>query len=255
MASHRMHSDLDRPSPLVLKGMDEPDPLASFDPFADDPFAGIGDLGLNFDGDGNLIETMDDELELPLLPGSNGNQLQSDTSAKQGNEPNVIIVGETEIPGARGSTTQQLLQASNNAIPSSVPETPSPPKNTVSLRKSRARKVNAMVDRTERISSAELRAWSDDYLENMDSLRAAKKTKTTGPVQARQNAAAFIYGRGVGDASVHGLPGFSHPLAEAFTGNGLQTQLFGHVIEDVDELRHKRRGRPRRTHSEAFGDE
>ena len=231
IGSYRMPSDLGRPSPLVLKGMNEPDPLADFDPFANDPLMEVSDLGLNFDGDGNLIGMVDDDLELPPLPGSGIHREQ---------------LGSAELP--------QPLQANKADLPS-LQDKPSPsPEARAPLHKSRARKVNTMLDKNERISSAEFRGWQENYLKDMDSLRAGKYMKATTSAQAKKNAMALVFGQGIAAVGLTSASGAHSQLASVFAGNSLQETLFGHVLEDTEEARGTKRRRPRRAHSEAFGD-
>ncbi|KAH0495326.1 hypothetical protein TgHK011_008887 [Trichoderma gracile] len=64
-ASCRIPSDFGHLSPLFSKSIHLPDDMGEFQPFGEDEFPSVG---LDFDGEGNLIGLFDAEPELPPLP-------------------------------------------------------------------------------------------------------------------------------------------------------------------------------------------
>lgn len=228
-----------------------------FRPFAEEEADFVGDINLDFDEEGNLIGLMDDEPELPRMP------KVPDTRVREGD----TIADKAQQEQASALTDDGLLILDEPVLPDAEPFVVRSLEHTVNgtgtvqevngdLAKPRARKKRAsnrkakpahLMDRTDRLSRAEIRAWSNDYV---DIMREARR-KTKGNLgQARQIAYSFVIGNGVaniGNATAFG--GIEHPLAAFFAGPGLQSRLQG--VEPVEGDVEEHRGR-RRTSSEAF---
>ncbi|KAH6887963.1 Rec8 like protein-domain-containing protein [Thelonectria olida] len=243
--SPRLRSDL---------GQNSPYPMEVFHHLGEeeiDPFAGIG---LEVDGDGNIVEIAELEPELPPLPGLDTQDIEMGgvTSGKNtgifGGD-NVLILGEDPLPDAVPFHKRRRTRKSSPCGSSST-DTTLEQRAVAPQGRGRPRKVPQMVDSDDRVSRQEFRSWSKDYLENMDACRKGPRAATRG--QARKNAAMLLFGNGIANiGTLSKATGLAHPLAEHFSGASLQAQLNGKYPEEHEE---QQRGQ-RRSSAEAFEDE
>ncbi|KAH6973452.1 Rec8 like protein-domain-containing protein [Ilyonectria sp. MPI-CAGE-AT-0026] len=255
--SYRLPSDLGRNSPFS-KPFNPQDSMPEFNPFGGDDLDPIAGIGLNFDADGNLVEMLGPEPDLPLLPGTEAHNAQffapdtHMTRVQQGKGidlfegDNVIIMGEDELPDAEAFPRRPLAKKPNTLSLSS--ESSFSKQASAPLRKGRPRKTVQLIDRTDHVSREEFRNWSVNYLENMENCR--KKPRPANKAQAHKNAIALLFDNGISNVGMlQGVPGFVHPLAQDFSGAALKARLQGRHPEQDDE-----RGQIRSS-SEAFEDE
>lgn len=232
-----------------------------------DPFEDVfGGLGLEIDGDGNLIGVIDDEPDLPALDsGDNGNirGMQEQSRDPAGNsqplqqrdgEHNILIMGEAPLPDAEAFPRHTRPE---HTSPSSSSTINCPTSSSIVAPQKKAGKVGKprnkypIYDPETQFATAEVRNRYNGYVADMDAMRHHLKAKSAA--QAKKNAFALIYGNGIADA---GVPftmestEFTHPLAENFAGSALITALLGRNTEDLEGVL-TRRSR-RRVHSEAF---
>lgn len=268
-ASYRLPSDLGHYSPSLTKPPHQPGVMDQYHPLLDDevPLSGVG---LEIDEDGNMIGILDEQIELPPLPGTTDDNYEAQAFQKQfldaGEQPphlsqqdrghGLVIMGEQALPDAEAFPSRAPVRQSSP--PSSTPslETSETERAVAPIRRrGRPKKHQMMLDRNDHISRKEIRNWSENYVANMDRLR--NRPKVTSLAQAKKNARAFLYGNGIANVGApitgdnHGL---THPLADDFAGSFLRTRLHGRQIDNGDQNSKPKRGR-RRKRSEAFPEE
>lgn len=257
--SRQILSDLDHRGSPLSKQMLARDSMADFKPFQEDDFNPMSHL-LEFDGDGNLIET--EEPQLPELPSHdlNAQLLAEAGKILGGNEQAVFIededaflhLQENALPDAEPfalPTATQAADTTDNQDPESmVGVRTAAAKNAPRVR---PRKVPILRDESLLVPRQELRSWDTGYLANMQATRKGPARCTLA--QARKNATSYIYGNGIAMVgAVQEVFNVSHPLAGQFAGYGLIAALQGRQV-DASEGK-GRRGR-RRSSSEAFEEE
>lgn len=222
--------------------------------FGDDERLGIG---LEIDANGNMIEIFGEEPELPPLPGMSNDQAILGHNVPRGsdNDAEPFILGEeAALPDAEAFPVNQAPEKTSiqrAASGSSEPRSTGPEQAAAPSRRRRRRKANAMLDTREFFSRVELKAQMRNYLRNMDAQRKRRKLNTLA--QAKQIAAALVYGNGIAGVGIafDAEAQFVHPLAHEFSGDKLRASLFG---VDATGQRASARGR-RRGRSAAFGDD
>lgn len=232
--SYRLPFDFGKMSPWPKINMDL-DPVGEINPLYQDEMGPVEDLGIEFDEEGNLIERFH-EHELPPLPGTEAHAIQLDqdivmTGAIPVQDENpfggdaMLIMGEDALPDAEPFPKPQTKKRPS---PFSAQDSESAESQAAAAPAKRGRrpKISTMLDRHDRISTAEFRTWENNYVENMDSSR--KKPRTTTAGQARKNAITFLFGNGIcGVGITSHFSGFPHPLAEDFAGTSLKARLQG----------------------------
>lgn len=236
--------------------------MAELNPFGQDDFNPMADIGLDFDADGNLIGIHDPEPELPPLPGTQahneqliqeGNEIIGDNQVQnigQLGDETALIMGEDALPETdpfpRTDTTKRANTTYTNISESSQSEQATAP-----AKKNRHRKLPLMLDQRDRLSTQEFRSWDSNYLENMDVAR--KRPRITTQAQARKNAMALLFDNGIAEVGLaFQFGGIVHPLAEDFSGKSLEARLHGKQPDDIEAG--SRRGH-RRSSAEAFPEE
>lgn len=229
---------------------------SNLNPFGDDDHLGVA---LEIDADGNLIGILGEEPELPPLPGVSDAQASLGQGFQPGShapdnlaiDANPCIVGEEiTLPDAEAFPVTKTANQ-RAVLPTSETTTSESEQAAAPSRRGRRRKANIMLDERDCLSRDELRDFMNNYLKNMDVQR--KRQKTTSLTQAKQNAAALVYGNGICRV---GIPlsvnaQLVHPLAANFAGDFLRASLFG---VDRDSQRSKAKTR-RRGRSAAFANE
>ncbi|KAK3393200.1 putative sister chromatid cohesion protein [Podospora didyma] len=202
------------------------------------------DWGLEIDADGNMMPIVP-EPELPQLP------LPADASQQKGlGHANPVLDAQGDVvmsfgddldalilpadaepfpPRQPGEGQQQIAENEFNLASDQVVEEPA--------RKRRARRRALLApDAVTKHSRQELKSWNTDYLEIVENERARRRRNGVTAAEARNNAFALVFGRGIADIGLPtGIPGYRHPLAISFAGNDLRAQLFGIPIDDDDE--------------------
>lgn len=262
--SFRTPSDFGhRESPLAHR-LHDFDAMPEFQPFVDDEPDLFNGTALDFDADGNLIAILDDEPQLPPLPGADlgGMQVFHDSEGAVGEFEEQLVLGSREgqviamgngVLG--GATASGALQATEQPTESYVEASATTETEQASAHNqpSRRRKATVMLDQVHYLSRPEIRSWDANYVENMSAGR--KRLKTTTPAQARRNALALTYGNRIaGVGLAQDLFGVAHPLAAQYAGQALYAQLHGLAPSEVDFGTKNKRGR-RRKSSEALGED
>ncbi|PFH56343.1 hypothetical protein XA68_16703 [Ophiocordyceps unilateralis] len=246
-----------RSSPLAKHTQDAED-MAEFQPFGEDELEPISGIGLDFDADGNLIGFV--EPDLPPLPAAAAEQAQLPRSRDRADygEPEerlllsagdeqVLSLDEAAGPDIGALAVRQTTDKESDAMGKASDSTYTTGQASAANRRGRPRKVVTMFDVKDRVSRNEFRAWTEDYVENMDANRKRPKTTTTTTAgQARKNAYALLYGNRIAGIGLQtGSLGIPHPLARDFAGQALEAHL--QLGLNLGE----ERGR-RRTSTEAF---
>lgn len=262
--SYRLPSDLGRNSPAGWKPNYQPEfeaPLMQHDQDL------VGDLGFEFDEEGNLID-LDNGPALPALPDRNdwdapkvpGQQVDAESQVQvpqQDEEQGVLIMEEQPLPDAEAFPSRKDGMHNHSSTTRESETTTTDRAAAAKLRqKARMKKMKAMVDSNPQLSRHEMKEWQNDYTDRMDALRT--QPKTTSAAEARQNAPHYLYVGGVASVGfpfAPGFEGFAHPLAEDFAGKLFKARLLEREIEDDEETTPKRRRRRRRDHSEAFAED
>ncbi|RDA89201.1 hypothetical protein CP532_0508 [Ophiocordyceps camponoti-leonardi (nom. inval.)] len=252
--SYRLPSDLrGRSSPLAKHGQDAGDGV-EFPAFDHDALDPIG-IDLDFDAQGNLIGFVEDELPPAATasahhrapPPREDDRFEFSQPLPDEGNGQVLAGDDSAVPDVDASAVRQSIEKDSDswvkASSSTVTEQAS-----AANKRGRPRKVITMLDTADHVSRGDFRAWTRDYVENMDASRKRLKTTTTTPGQARKNAYALLYGNGIAGI---GIPqdtlGRVHPLASEFAGQALEAHLSAVEFKD-------RRGR-RRKSDEAFSQE
>ncbi|PHH75973.1 hypothetical protein CDD80_1904 [Ophiocordyceps camponoti-rufipedis] len=235
-----------RSSPLAKHGQQqrEGENMPEFQPFAvDDELEHMSGIGLDFDAQGNLIGFI--EPELPALPVEEERIDVFEAEERllpDAGEEQLLSLGDADVArptvdkGSEGDASYITVATSAQA---SAENRRGP---------GRPRKVVTMLDDTDRISRNEFRAWTDNYVDNMNASRQRLKKTTTTTAQARRRAYALMYGNRIAGIGLPTGPlGIPHPLASDFAGPALEANL-------VPGGSSEKRGR-RRTSTEAFSQE
>ncbi|POR34182.1 Meiotic recombination protein rec8 [Tolypocladium paradoxum] len=264
---YRLPSDFGHHSSPLAKHNRESDIMPEFQPFADDELDPINGIGLDFDADGNLVGIIEEEPELPPLPGASADQVQhfhggmdalgeaEEQLVLAGGDESVLIMGEEALPDADAFPVQPASKQASDSYAKASETTETTESEQASAKNCRGhrRKAQLMLDQTDHVSRAEFRSWSENYVKNMDASR--KRPKATTQAQAKKNALAFLYGNRIAGIGIaNGVSGGPHPLAEEFAGKGLRARLLGLDPDEVDFGVAAKRGR-RRKSPEAFEDE
>ncbi|KAL6889737.1 hypothetical protein HDV57DRAFT_487601 [Trichoderma longibrachiatum] len=254
-ASGRIPSDFGNLSPLFGKSIHLPDDMPEFNPFGEDEYPSVG---LDFDGEGNLIGLFDAEPELPPLPvaaspvvglGLQRVPKQNRASIMQ-EEENLLDFGDDaqQVVGAIQSVEDQPMEDQQQAAETAEGETAQ-----ASARMARTRRpgLYIMLDTSISLPSSVMKSWSDINRHHLAANLKQQRTTTT-PAQAKKNAMALLYEHGVAHVGAyHQKAGLDHPLATEFAGIWLKARLQGQEPDEVEQHEPTKRGR-RRKSDEAF---
>ncbi|AEO65292.1 uncharacterized protein THITE_119822 [Thermothielavioides terrestris NRRL 8126] len=217
-------------------------------PFGEDEreLQAIDDWGIEIDADGNIIPVLE-EPQLPRLPHPEEEetaQLQEDEFMPIDDQGDVIMGGTGDIfhsdpPIPLRQEQQQQNQQGNQGSEreqdereAAAQEEASSRQAQVRARRQRRRPILAPDDQT-KISRQELKSWSANYLANAE--QASQTRRGVTATEARQNAFNLVFGGGIARVGVPtGIPGFPHPLASHFAGEGLQARLLGIIVTHPD---------------------
>lgn len=276
--SYRINSPFGLHNTTTLgKRKPDQDAMPEFRPFEHDDQDPIEGIGLDFDGDGNLIGIFDDEPELPPLLGHEANKkpLQQadedaildiwDQDTNMANGEGVLNIGvaavlpNTEASAAASAGAKKATNAPTRTSSETTVETVGTVEACAPMRRTRRLKHPNMVDQSIRVSGREYKGWDLNYISNMDASRKRRRGLTPG--QARKNARALLYGNGIAHVGIYNgitasasTNGINHPLAAEFSGNSLEARLHGLDQDTLAKETAGKRGR-RRKSEEAFGDD
>ncbi|KAF4124476.1 N terminus of Rad21 / Rec8 like protein [Geosmithia morbida] len=251
-ASYCLPSDLGGPSPSCgrpMAGSRHKDALCG----GDNDVEPLGGLGLDIDGDGNLIGVLDSsdnnhhrQSDLPSLPGTDGGGDDDGDEARvfheqfrDAGEPSrpfrhhhsdVLIMGGSPLPDA-DALPHPVQRSSPPLAPQSSSSSGEDVTTAAALqrrgrRRGRGRRhVGTMMDPEIHIRHDEFRSWTENYVANMEALTPRSGQTLTS--QARRNAYTLMYGNGIANvgATLSGGAGTTHPLAEMFAGQDLIANL------------------------------
>ncbi|KAL2150321.1 hypothetical protein VTH82DRAFT_7997 [Thermothelomyces myriococcoides] len=225
----------------------------------------LDDWGIEIDAEGNILPAVE-EPQLPRLPQSHQEEegagaIQLDELIQIDDQGDLIMGGaaggnvfhsDPPLPAQleRQPQEQQLAQTQEEreiAAEEEIGLSQGP----VRARRKRRRPILTPDEQT-KITRQELKAWSANYLDNAE--QASQVRLGITQAEARKRAFDLVFGRGIaGVGFLTGIPGFPHPLASNFAGDGLQARLLGIVFAHPGDGNLERpRGR-RRSAVEALG--
>ncbi|TQV92129.1 Rad21/Rec8 like protein [Cordyceps javanica] len=257
-ASYRLPSHLGQSSsPYAKIGFLDDGP--EFLPTQEDDFAAIGEIGLNFDGDGNLVELIEEEPELPPFFGDTPSNVSMPVAGAQELQPlhDFLTMGEEQVlpdaeafpaPAAPKTSDCVVVSGEDHAITTlEVMQAAAPAK------RRRVTRNVSMVDEEIALSRSEQKHWLHDYVDIMAD--ATKTRDSTTPAQAKKNALAFLLHNGLANVGLTSrVNGVDHPLAAAFSGWNVLSQLNPDAFGQPEPETPHRSSR-RRKSSEAFVDD
>lgn len=223
VGSFQLPSDLRGQSSPVPKMHGTPAESDDILPFPDD-FDLIEGIGLDFDGDGNLI-SLAEQAGVPR-------KAAADADAMDIDDP--FLFNDMALPDAEAFTPTATSQ--KRAIEAAVPDRdallmPPPPR---PVKRRRVVKSTVMLDETISIRRSELSAWAKEYATTMRAAALAAGQPTA--VQAKKAATAFVMGNGVNDIGTFETHfGIKHQLAEYFSGDELLSRALGKEPAPEDE--------------------
>lgn len=189
-------------APIVLREDEEYVPA-----FADD-------WGIVIDAEGNVL-TVADEPELPALPKAAGGagpaQEEQEERHPNMNDEEVVpnldngfLPDAEAFPAAREQNGQERVQGMR------VYDVPM----AGQARRVRRRRPDLITDDKTNFEPRRLKAWSTNYLANMEQQSNKKKNRPVTAAEARRNARHLIFGRGIADVGV--------PIGTVFTSAGFE---------------------------------
>ncbi|ATY66582.1 Rad21 Rec8 like [Cordyceps militaris] len=269
-ASYRLASHLGQSSsPYAKLGPWDNDDLGSgglaLFPTQEDEFDAIAGIGLDFDGDGNLIGAAEEEPELPPYFGDMPSNISMPASGAQPPDDLVMMMDEEQalpdaeaFPGpiatAATQTTERVIVSEENGTitTSEVVEEAAAP----ARRRRAARPLVPMMDEETVLPRSQQKHWLHNYADIMTAAAQSRDgSRGTAPAQAKRNALAFVLHNGLADVGrASRTSGVTHPLAAAFSGWNVLSQLHPDAFgQPAPETPH--RPARRRTSEEAFADE
>lgn len=260
-----MNLDLDHGSFLGGYSLDSPfaggssaqKPQVDLDPFAEEEQLHFDDDLFTIDADGNLVDNRQPKIAeqdapdvpQPDLDGASAQQRIVAAPAVPGDEL-PLVLEDLPLPDAQALPARQGRQ-DRNAEQETEEQQEIVVASAPSRRRGRKRRVIAP-DQDTKINRNEYRTWYHDYTERMEAeqMKIDSRREPVSKEQVRKNAYHRLFGRGIGGFGWDfGLPDFVHPLADMFSGEGLQRTLFGQVLGQPSEPPSGQR----RSASEAFG--
>lgn len=231
------------------------DDMPDFVPFQADDFDQIPGIGLEFDGDGNLLGIADDEPELPpFFTDTPGNASLPASGAQPHPGPLeefLVLQGDQVLPDAEAFSAQEAPKTQGVSETGETVTSTETVQTSAPLRRRRPKRI-AILDNAISLPRSEQRRWMEHYAEI--SGKPSKHSKDTAPHQAKKNAISFVFDNGIANVgTLQRSNGVSHPLAADFNGWNLLAQLHPEAL-GLDAVRTPQRGR-RRTSQEAFDDE
>lgn len=234
---------------------------AEFVALQEDEFDAIPALGLTFDGDGNLVEAVEEEPELPPFFGDMPSNVSMPASGAQQPLDDFLMMAEDQLlpdaeafPATATAAPQRKEQVVAPSEENETVTTSEVVQATAPAKRRRTVKHVAMTDEVTYLPRSQQKHWQDNYVAIMEG--AARHGKgTTAPAQAKKNALAFVLHNGIANVGLSArVSGVEHPLGAAFSGwnvlSCLNPDVFG-----VPEPETPRRPRRRRKSDEAFADE
>ncbi|KAM3533915.1 hypothetical protein MY4038_002793 [Beauveria bassiana] len=256
--SYRMPAHLGQSSSPYAK-LGPFDDMPEFLQSQEDEFDAIAGIGLNFDGDGNLVE------EEPELPPFFGDMPSNVSMPASGAQPlpleELFLMGEEQAlpdaeafpapvatPANRSNNRVVVSEENETVTTSEVGQAAAPAK-----RRRVARRV-PMVDNETALPRSQQKYWLSHYVDIMAD--AARPRGGTGaPAQARRNALAFVLHNGIANVGlVARVTGVAHPLAAAFSGWNVLSQLHPDAFGQPEPETPRQSSR-RRKSEEAFGED
>ncbi|KAJ6786289.1 hypothetical protein PWT90_00829 [Aphanocladium album] len=231
-------------------------------PTHEDEFDAIAGIGLNFDGNGNLIEAVEEDQELPPFFGDMPSNVSMPASGAQQLQPldDFLRVGEEQVlpdaeafpaPVVAQQEQQQrvILSEENETVTTSEAVQATAP----AKRRRVAKHVN-MVDGEISLPRSQQKHWLHNYAAIQEDSTKRQPHRGTAPTQARKNAVGFVLHNGIAHVGVSSrAAGIPHPLQNAFSGWNVLSQLNPDVF-GMAEPETPRRQR-RRKSAEAFEEE
>ncbi|KAL8908533.1 MAG: hypothetical protein Q9207_000743 [Kuettlingeria erythrocarpa] len=205
------------------------------------------DPGFMFDNDGNMVDTGEVEFppqDRPVVPAAGRVRADSGASSHVRRElQEAVQAGQAEVGdymdldlNVPRPDDEDLILPQAEAFPAirqqplagAVPQEESSSEAGVARQQRKRREPKLLpIDQTQELRNTDLAEWNNNYVANMDH---AKKIKTQHKLTstAKQNAAAWVFGAGIGGigAGVNAL-NVKGPLAEMFAGEAFVQALTG----------------------------
>ncbi|KAL2183168.1 hypothetical protein L209DRAFT_695854 [Thermothelomyces heterothallicus CBS 203.75] len=204
----------------------------------------LDDWGIEIDAEGNIMPAME-EPQLPRLPQPDQEEdagaIQLDELIQIDDQGDLIMGGagggnvfhsDPPLPAQQERQQQEAQEKQHRRAQEeqevAVEDEVSSGQAPVRAQRKRRRPIFTPDEQT-KITRQELKAWSADYLDNAEQASQTRLSVTL--TEARKNAFDLVFGRGIAGVGFPiGVPGFPHPLASHFAGDGLQARLLGIVI-------------------------
>jgi meiotic recombination protein REC8, fungi type len=229
-------------------------------PFVEDELEPYHGFSLEVDADGNLIDIMEKEPELPPLPRIPGetdeypigpfqdDPIQEVEQIRQLGQ--ITDGGAVPLDHTSVAIQMDLEQASTNKGAQNGRRTDDKVKeaSVSNAKRRRANKDIGFLDAITSVSRTDFKAWSETYVERCEAPR--KYRHTTSVTKARKGAFQLVFGDGIANIGrTTGIPNLQHPLAEIFSGPALFRRTVGEGLEEGAPVKNVRR---RRSALEAF---
>lgn len=214
----------------------------------EDDFDKITGIGLDFDGEGNLIEILDE----PTLPPLRGSSVDKHPAAGQPGLDDPLVFDEPGLPDAEPfPTTAAKKRPSPDAF---EPDTIEESTQISRPKRRRITRPGVLVDEATEVSRSTMRYWNDSYSQLM--FDATSRQNHYPPSQCKKSAAAFVLNNGIaGIGQMTDRQETSHLLQEQFSGLALMARLRGDdpsSSDENDEPRTPQRRHTRQTSRQGF---
>ncbi|OAA54186.1 Rad21/Rec8 like protein [Cordyceps fumosorosea ARSEF 2679] len=261
--SYRLPAHLGQSSSPYAKLGDDFDDRPAFIPTQDDEFDAIAGIGLNFDGEGNLIEAIEEEPELPPFFGDMPSNVSMPASGAQPLQPldDFLMMNEEQaLPEAEAFPAAATQAASNEndrivvlSDENGTLTTTETVQQAAHAKRRRVARNVSMIDEVISLPRSQQKHWLNHYADIMAS--ETKRQDGTTAAQAKKNALAFVLQNDLAEVGLSfRATGVVHPLANTFSGWNVLSQLNPEAFGQPEPETPRRTSR-RRKSEEAFGDE
>lgn len=256
--SYQLPSELYKNSSPCVKGGNN-SVAAEFMPFFHDAIEPLSGLGLDFDGDGNLVTITEPEAdqELPAFPGLETHQSTGSQEPEQQQDAQLQI-GDPflfDIPILPDAEAFPKIASKEHTLFDTTMSEDTEETNHSAVVTKRKRTVKAFtaVDDKIYIARSEIRNWNSNYIAAMTELKTRRDV--VSKAQAKTDAAKLVIEQGIANVGFNAKSKIvSSKLAAAFAGWPLITRVQGRE-PDEDQVTEPQPRSRRRKADEAFLDE
>lgn len=208
--------------------------MPDFIPFQADDFDPISGIDLNFDGDGNLVDIVEEEPQLPPFFGdmpSNVSMPASGARVPLHPEEDFLMM----VDGQMLPEDAEAFPVPAKLIPRVVSETAQTVSTTTTTeiaqaaaaparRRRKTVRPGAFIDDEVSLRRSEQREWAENYVDRMG--RATKPKVGTTVAQAKKNAQFYMLDNAIAGLGLFArMQGVAHSLAAQFNGQNILAQL------------------------------